>query len=613
MWSCIKLASSETYFKSYNITYNDNITLSNNIIENIITSNIFKFNDIDGIPYDIYNIYYDCTDAPIIIYLCNIDKPFGIVQLSVYMTIFYYIDFTNKNIIQLCDIDNGEITYYNRLLDILNIIDIKKTNEIKSKYYMIGFNHNIGHHVWNELTGLNSMNESYIDGYVIGPYDFFNVKDYMKNNSKLMINDFGVNRIKELNYLPVFLNKTYIDRDIVKFIKPINPIIHNHTIITISLKTMRRQLMNPFLFYIGVLNNLLNTFTYMNFKVYIIGSFKTNIIGYNENEIRKQNIIANNIINSIKSGRMEIVNMIGENIYDIFNHIYYSNIIISTIGTSVPNLLNWFYNKKIIILGPPESYGWLDANINVIKNTSAIMPPKDYIVESNGLQGEFKININKFNQFINMHLRAALKNKIICCGLPKTCTKTLADIFLQIGYTVNSNPICSSLFTDHILLDNGITYNCDNILDNSNMELFDVFQDIPYSINYKSFDINYNCKFILTIRDSEKWFESLYKYCYVGETFNNESSNIKFIKYFFGCELKLENKDKYIKIYENYNNNVIEYFKKYPNKLLVLNIPNEDNNIIIDKICSFLNINDNIKNKLKVHILNKNLLSTLNS
>ena len=130
--------------------------------------------------------------------------------------------------------------------------------------------------------------------------------------------------------------------------------------------------------------------------------------------------------------------------------------------------------------------------------------------------------------------------KYICIGQPKTGTKTIAKIFKLLNFKVNSNPIMKQ-DGDGIILDNNISYYInDSILKcHNNIETFEAFHDYPYSFNYEYINNNFpDSKFILTIRDTDTWFNSLYNYQYIPGMSNKNLlkklygyANISFKKY----------------------------------------------------------------------------------
>lgn len=137
---------------------------------------------------------------------------------------------------------------------------------------------------------------------------------------------------------------------------------------------------------------------------------------------------------------------------------------------------------------------------------------------------------------------------------------------------------------------------------------FNNFNDFPWNLVdfYKYFDKNFpNSKFILTIRDPQKWFNSFLNFNTIKGTnksnllwrLKRSTTNKKDIDSFtrlikqkynvddISCLEK--NKDKYILSYNNRNQQVIKYFKERPSDFLIVNWEKETNNW--KKLCSFLN------------------------
>lgn len=183
--------------------------------------------------------------------------------------------------------------------------------------------------------------------------------------------------------------------------------------------------------------------------------------------------------------------------------------------------------------------------------------------------------------------------KIICIGQPKTGTKTMKDIFLQLGKKCCSNPSINN-DNDYILLDNNIILDQNNFFNNinyilKNLNNFDFFHDIPYSFNYKEIDNIYpNSKFILTLRDENEWFKSILNYQKI-----KNAVLPSILKVIYGHKLITEDlKEEIITKYNKYNNDIISYFSDKPEKLIIINIcdKNKNEEKIIEQICRFINI-----------------------
>jgi hypothetical protein len=184
--------------------------------------------------------------------------------------------------------------------------------------------------------------------------------------------------------------------------------------------------------------------------------------------------------------------------------------------------------------------------------------------------------------------------KHVCIGQPKTGTKTIAKIFNLLNFKVNSNPLSLNDNDDFILIDNNISYYTnDSILKcHNNIEMFEAFHDYPYSFNYEYINANFpDSKFILTIRNSDKWFNSLINYQYI-----ENASNKKLLKKLYGYKIiLLENKTEVITKYNEYNMNIIKYFNDNFHKLLIVDLEKDNEDNIKQKISDFLKINIDFK------------------
>ena len=186
--------------------------------------------------------------------------------------------------------------------------------------------------------------------------------------------------------------------------------------------------------------------------------------------------------------------------------------------------------------------------------------------------------------------------KIVCVGQPKTGTKTLAAIFRNLNYKVSSNPenaiikrpkgYIETMKVDNAYINLNRFFNNIDYLHN-NLKNLDFFHDVPYSFNYKLINEQYpGTKFIFTIRDENDWFNSLFNYQSIPNVVNKNLMNIVYGQYI----INLKHKEEVINLYRKYNNDVIEYFKDKPDKLLVINVceKNKDEKKILDQIGSFI-------------------------
>ena len=161
--------------------------------------------------------------------------------------------------------------------------------------------------------------------------------------------------------------------------------------------------------------------------------------------------------------------------------------------------------------------------------------------------------------------------KIFGIGFSKTGTKTLASCMRELGY---------NHFSYHKgLYERVHKGNIEEAM--AIIERHDSFDDWPWTALYKILDDTYpNSKFILTVRNnSEAWFESLVAHVKLwgpSEEFRIVYDNAN----------PAVDKEKAISIYENHNREVLNYFARRPDKLLVVCWENSDGWM---EICSFLN------------------------
>lgn len=194
---------------------------------------------------------------------------------------------------------------------------------------------------------------------------------------------------------------------------------------------------------------------------------------------------------------------------------------------------------------------------------------------------------NHIDPFASFDMSNKYQGKIFCIGSGKTGTTSLEQALINFGYDLGPQARAEMLTSE--------CYNRDFDRLIRFCKLHEAFQDAPFcwSDYYKVLDQAFpDSKFILTIRDSgEQWFNSLTNFH--GKNFSSSSSlpsveDLKNSKYgYLGMaydnyvcfynypQTPLYDKDAYIKIYEDRNNEIIEYFKDRPDQLLILNVSDE--------------------------------------
>ena len=161
------------------------------------------------------------------------------------------------------------------------------------------------------------------------------------------------------------------------------------------------------------------------------------------------------------------------------------------------------------------------------------------------------------------------KTRVIGIGFHKTGTTTLDVALTMLGYKVLGPRIdlAQNLF-------NGDYESIFKIAD-----LYDAYQDNPWPLLYKELDKRYpNSKFILTMRDEEKWIKSVVNH------FGNSDTEMR--RWIYGTGHPEGKESVYVKRFNKHNHEVTEYFKNRNKDLLIVNWEKGDG---WKKICDFLN------------------------
>ncbi len=163
--------------------------------------------------------------------------------------------------------------------------------------------------------------------------------------------------------------------------------------------------------------------------------------------------------------------------------------------------------------------------------------------------------------------------KIFGIGLSKTGTTSLARALEILGYRTKDNIGVKRYVAGDL-----------SSIKPSVLEENDAFTDTPIPSFYRELDAKYaNSKFILTVRDTDRWLKSCKK------QFNkkladkqNEAHKALFMD-LYGCIVFDEQRFK--KGYERFVNDALRYFKDRPQDLLVLDVSAGEG---WDKLCPFL-------------------------
>ncbi|MCP4550736.1 MAG: hypothetical protein GY834_01575 [Bacteroidetes bacterium] len=162
------------------------------------------------------------------------------------------------------------------------------------------------------------------------------------------------------------------------------------------------------------------------------------------------------------------------------------------------------------------------------------------------------------------------KTRVIGIGFHKTGTSTLSAILSKLGYSVLGSRVdlAKNLFAKDYESVFKIT------------DSYDAYQDNPWPVLYKEFDKRYpNSKFILTLRDEDRWIKSSVNH------FGTKNTEMR--RWIYGIGHPEGNESIYLEKYRKHNQEVTQYFKGRGEDLLVVNWEKNDG---WGKICNFLNV-----------------------
>ncbi|AWM13010.1 hypothetical protein DI487_03455 [Flavobacterium sediminis] len=168
------------------------------------------------------------------------------------------------------------------------------------------------------------------------------------------------------------------------------------------------------------------------------------------------------------------------------------------------------------------------------------------------------------------------KEKVFVIGYHKTGTSSLGKAMLTLGFRV-----CGSLKEGYGYKDSDKAFP-EYLMEQAQplFDKYDAFQDTPWFLLYKELYYRFpEAKFILTIRDEEKWIKSMQGH------FGKNS--YPYHDYIYEDSDMFSDSEKYIQVYKQHNSSVREFFKDKPKQLLEINLKEDDK---WEKICTFLNV-----------------------
>lgn len=266
-----------------------------------------------------------------------------------------------------------------------NIVDYCKKNNFKKNdktCMMFGFQVNIGHTYWNELSSFKFLLDidilKDIDLFIIGPYDYFDIYNYLIQkglNVKRENSIKNINNILNNNYLLVKINEWFMYEHLKNFVMDNHPYdisdkttlnyidnIQNtfYPIITINLRAIHRFWYDQENGFANIINSLLLLYP----KLFVIfdGYIKNknlNLDDYMSEGIKSSaddfdesyNNILNNIISKINTKNFH--SLIGVSLNEQIAWLQISNYGIMQLGAGAFNY-TWLMNKKCLFVGRNE-------------------------------------------------------------------------------------------------------------------------------------------------------------------------------------------------------------------------------------------------------------------
>lgn len=165
-----------------------------------------------------------------------------------------------------------------------------------------------------------------------------------------------------------------------------------------------------------------------------------------------------------------------------------------------------------------------------------------------------------------------MKQKVFVIGFQKTGTTSLEHALQFLGYRVYGGD-------KNLLKFNSKSDLNDYIL--KTLENWDVVQDMPWPLFYKELHKLYpEAKFILTIRDTNKWIQSVVKYF--------ASIRVPMHKKIYHVPCAEGHEEVYKKVYNKHNEEVLNFFKDKTNFIVM----EQGKNFNYKTLCLFLGIKE---------------------
>lgn len=168
------------------------------------------------------------------------------------------------------------------------------------------------------------------------------------------------------------------------------------------------------------------------------------------------------------------------------------------------------------------------------------------------------------------------RSKVFCIGFQKTGTTSMSKALNMLGYKVRSVfahelPL-AELSESYVALGLDIA------------RKYDAVEDMPWPLMFRELDREFpGSKFILTYRETNKWFAS------IRDHFGRGPAVLQQLTYGEDAPYPVGNEERYREVYEAHNRQVCAYFAERPSDLLVMNLEEGHG---WTELCDFLRIEE---------------------
>lgn len=156
-------------------------------------------------------------------------------------------------------------------------------------------------------------------------------------------------------------------------------------------------------------------------------------------------------------------------------------------------------------------------------------------------------------------MNASTRPKVFCIGFQKTGTTSLYAALTRLGYRTAA--VIGRDWTAEQLAKDGAALCIETAKD------FDAAQDMPWPAFFRDLDAAYpGSRFILTVRDGERWFASIEKH------FGDRRDEMQAFIYGRDAAAPTGNKMRYLDVLTRHEHDVREYFAARSGDLLVMDL-----------------------------------------